>query len=227
MQIFLVLGIALFLTIFGSNQWTRYSKASGSETIQISSSNYAGNLYMYNDYSLQYLYKNYVNIVNAPLNTFININGDKKNYIVYNKKNNFDVTVLNSFYNNYVDFKTYNNYKSTYFLYKASESDSSVPQVYLLTTFDNTDDFKVRNMFGAYNNLLAQKDNPGDSVYWTNSVFGVYNGSSDNPVILSTLPKGAPEIVLPLLRNSIFPTLTNQGFNMQKYFMIIPIYMNN
>ena len=91
MQIFLVLGIALFLTIFGSNQWTRYSKASGSETIQISSSNYAGNLYVYNDYSLQYLYKNYVNIIKETHSKVVKNNlkkledTTKCNYCEYNK----------------------------------------------------------------------------------------------------------------------------------------------
>lgn len=220
MQIFLVLGISLFLTIFGSSQWTRYAKTTGTDSLKVSSLNYAGNLYMYNDFALQYLFKNYNTIINDPTNTFVN-------NIAYNKINNFDLSKLQTFYSNYIDFKQFNTYQSSYFLYSANPNDSSVPQLYLITTFDNTDDFKVRNMFGAYNNLLTTKDNPGDSVYWTNSIFGIYNGSTDNPILLSTLPKGVPATLIPILKNNIFPTLVRGGFNMQKYFIIVPVYMNN
>lgn len=220
MQIFIVLGILLGLTIFGSSQWSRYG-VSSTESIKISSDGYAGNLYMYNDYALQYIYQNYSTIINNPLNIY-------NNKIAYLRQNNFDINNLTQFYSKYINFKEYNKYKSSYFLYsKSNGSGSDIPQVYLITSFDSSDDFKVRNMFGSYNNFITAKDNPGDTNYWTNVIFGINNGIGNDPIILSTLPTGVVSNVIPFLKNNVFTNLQNNGYSVGKYFIIIPVFMNN
>lgn len=220
MQIFLVLGMSLIMVIFGSNQWNKFGTSS-SDSVKISASASASNYYMFNDFSIQYLYDNYDTIMNNPLNVYVN-------NVSYLTANDFDINKLSPYYSNYLDFKSFYTYKGTYFLYsKTNNSGGDVPQLYLLTTFDSNDDFKVRNMFGIYNNFLSSKTNPGEVNYWSSSIFGIYNGSNTDSTILSTLPNGVSSNMNNILKNSVFRTLTNANFKMGKYFMIIPVTINN
>lgn len=218
MQIILVLGIILSLTIFGSSQMKKYSM-SPEDVTKSASYNYAGNLYMYNDFSLQYIYSDYSDIVNSP-NVFVN-------NIAYKTSNNFNINKLTPFYSKYINFKPQSNYNSTYFLYSKSNGQSAdIPQIYIFTTFDNKNEFAAFNMFGAYNNLITAKDNPGDVAYWTTLIFGEYNGNA-KPTILSSIPSNTIGTINNTLTGQVFPALTKGGFKIQKYFIIIPVYMNN
>lgn len=221
MQMFLVMGLGVFLSVFGASQYIKYSNTNTQEIRQNIALVDAGNVFIYNDLAVQYLLNNYIkfNDPNLPITNSIN----------YNPSYNFNYSNLESYNSTDYRFTTKFNYQSTYFLYKNTSvaGDSSIPTLYLLTTWNNADKVGMdsSSIFGGLNTLLNSNKNDGDKVFWTTAIFGLYK--SGKITIYSLLPQNLNPATVNQNTLGVINTLEQNGFKMGNYFYLSPVYMYN
>lgn len=218
MQIFIVMAIGVILTVFGTNQYLKYSNSTSPEMIASNSLATAGNLLSYNDFAYRYLLSKYSIIINQT--------GTYVNNIYYKNSNDFNFNSISNYASNNSIFEpiTKFGYSSTYFLYNPNTVDTgSVPILYLITTWNSTT-VEATNMFRGLNQILGSNKNSGDSTYWVNAVFGEYSNINTYKIYSPIPPNDQSSVQMIAI---ILNQLSNQGFGLQKYFYLTPIYMSN
>ena len=104
------MAVALAMSIFGYNEFNRYSYTSSGDIQKHVGDAAAGNLYLYNDNAVEYLLTNY--------STFFDASPVTVNGVYYKPTNNFNNDTLKPYYQNRFTFNQRKiEYSSTYFLY--------------------------------------------------------------------------------------------------------------
>lgn len=217
MQLFMVLALGVFLTMFGTNEYIKYSNEGAQEYKTNMGAINASNIFIYSDLSYQYILNNYF--------VFFNPDVAFTNSINYNKTNDFDINTLNNYYKNSYNYTPKYNYNSTYFMYKNNNGVSSIPTIYLLITWNSTNQYDRNLTFTGLNKILNNKKNSGDATYWININFGEY--INNQAKLYSLTPQGVDVNKAQTNISNIINNLSSQGFVMGNNFYLAPVYMYN
>ena len=222
MQTFVVLGLSLILTIFGSMEFQKYSNSNRSDITEYNNDFYAGNLFIYNDLAISYLMVNYESFYNGTLPADGNIS--------YATSNNFDYTTLKNY--SYFTYKPTFNYKSTYFLYTPAAStidQNPIPVLYLVTSWDvsgpnltnRTNDQLSAAMLSSLSQSLSDKISNGNSTYWTIPIIGSQQNGG-NIQIYMNLDSTTKQNYRSFFSLMLYK-LNSSGYKMGQYFYLTPV----
>lgn len=222
MQTFVVLGLSLILTIFGSMEYQKYSNSNRADITDYNNDFYAGNLFIYNDLAISYLMVNYDKIYNGTLPADGNIS--------YATSNNFDYNNTLKNYS-YFSYKPVFNYKSTYFLYTpaASTTDQNpIPVLYLITSWDvsgpnltnRTNDQLSAAMLSSLSQSLSDKISNGNSTYWSIPIIGSQKNGGNIQIFmnLDTATKAKYSSFFSLMQYKL-----SSNYNVGQYFYLTPV----
>lgn len=227
MQLFLIMAVALAMSIFGYNEFNRYSYTSSGDIQKHVGDAAAGNLYLYNDNAVEYLLTNY--------STFFDASPVTVNGVYYKPTNNFNNDTLKPYYQNRFTFNQRKiEYSSTYFLYINSTESNPIPVMYYLNTWSQPNKEAI-STFGGLNKLLTDRSQTGDNTYWVSGMFGSY--SNGNVKLYSKIPltpsgnttgNVAQQIDAATTKiQTVLNILNTQGFKLQEYFFLMPVYQSN